>query len=201
MDMEELKWVSEVINLDEKQNGGVLNLIEAPCGSGKTHCAIEKICGLASRPERAIYLIDTITGRESIAKNKRVTVYNNEWRDWLKDNMIVFQDGKIVVMTYAKFGSLARTMRDNVDFWNRIEIVVCDELQNIFKFIGMDWSQTRKENPTDTEKEIGRKMEETKYHALALERIRELCYLESCFVFAACTARHKGRWYMESPKY
>ena len=55
------KFLSDVLDttLFEK---GFFNVVFAPCGSGKTTAAIEKIAPLASSPKRAIYLIDTRLG-------------------------------------------------------------------------------------------------------------------------------------------
>ena len=82
------------------------NLIIAPCGSGKTTAAINKIAALASSPRKALFLIDTQNGNLRLAQNEALTkpyVFFEEtagcditWGELPPD--------KTVVSTYAQFG-------------------------------------------------------------------------------------------------
>lgn len=59
-----------------------------------------------------LYLVDTVNGKEQLLKQTEKTrYYSDDWRivyhqglSWFGD---VFEEDKIVVMTYAKFGMLA----------------------------------------------------------------------------------------------
>lgn len=112
-----------------------MNVIWAPCGSGKTTAAIKKILPLASAPRRAIYLIDTRLGNDRLAyqnKDKLVkpspfyahTIAHSDL-SWGEDM------DKVCVTTYAQFGSWCRQYPS---FEERFEHILCDEPQNLVNF-------------------------------------------------------------------
>ena len=70
--MKGTKYLSDVLDtsLFEK---GVMNVVEAPCGSGKTTCAINRIAALASSPKKALFLIDTTNGFQRLAQEEKLT--------------------------------------------------------------------------------------------------------------------------------
>ena len=55
------KYLSDVLDTNQFQRGKI-NLIEAPCGCGKTTCAKGKIADLATSRNKVLYLIDTTNG-------------------------------------------------------------------------------------------------------------------------------------------
>ena len=66
------KFLSEVLDTSHFEKG-YFNVIYAPCGSGKTTAAIEKIAPLASAPRKAIYLIDTRLGKDRLSREEKLT--------------------------------------------------------------------------------------------------------------------------------
>lgn len=116
---------------------GVFNVIDAPCGSGKTTAAIDKICVLSSIPCRALYLIDTTIGKDRLIKEgKLIGKYDYfelrdpvQWADWGED---ADKKHKTVITTYAQFGVWAYYQGSK--FTNRFEVIVCDEAHNLINF-------------------------------------------------------------------
>jgi hypothetical protein len=109
------------------------NLIIAPCGSGKTTAAINKIAALASSPRKALFLIDTQNGNLRLAQNEALTLPYAFFEE-TAGRAITWGElppEKIVVTTYAQFGVW---VRENPDFAARFEVIICDEAHNIVVF-------------------------------------------------------------------
>lgn len=115
-----------------------LNIIEAPCGCGKTTAAINVISKLASSPKKALYLIDTRNGFERLAKNERLNrPYCFYEYDIKYASFPAEEEGdptKIVVTTYAQFGVWVSHTPDFADYF---ELIICDELHNLPAFAAM----------------------------------------------------------------
>ena len=110
-----------------------LNIIVAPCGSGKTTAAINKIAALASSPRKALFLIDTQNGNLRLAENEALTLpyvffAETAGRDIAWGEL---PPAKIVATTYAQFGVW---VRDDPAFAARFEVIICDEAHNIVIF-------------------------------------------------------------------
>lgn len=125
-------YLSNVIDTNEFRRG-YFNSIVAPCGSGKSSAAINKIAPIASIPSKALYLIDTTNGCRRIANEKNMALPCLFYGDDVANGGFdcEFDKSKVVVATYAKFGvwcSLYRNFADN------FEVIVCDEAHNIVQF-------------------------------------------------------------------
>ena len=128
-------FLSNVLDTNRFQKG-VFNLIDAPCGSGKTTAAIEKIAPLASSFDRAIYLIDTKLGKDRLALNKKLTTPYKEYADDVSKHFFALEnEGKICVTTYAQFGYWC--FRFGMEFPDYFEYIICDEPQNLVAFSEM----------------------------------------------------------------
>ena len=68
MEKEKDVFLSDVLDTSYFQKE-VMNVINAPCGCGKTTAVIDMILPLASVPRKAIYLIDTKLGNERLAQH------------------------------------------------------------------------------------------------------------------------------------
>ena len=114
---------------------GSLNVIVAPCGSGKTKAAIDTITPLASSPYKALYLIDTISGCQRVANDESRKLSNPcvfYDTDIVKGGFdFEFDKSKVVVTTYAKFGVWCSLYPD---FCDHFEVIVCDEVHNLVQF-------------------------------------------------------------------
>lgn len=126
------KYLSDVLDMNQFEKGK-MNVIYAPCGCGKTTCAINRIATLASSPKKAIYLIDTRLGKERLSREPKLApacVFTEETDD---KNSLVYSPtpNKITVMTYALFGICCSQIPN---FATQFEIIICDEPQNLVLF-------------------------------------------------------------------
>lgn len=132
------EYLSQIIDFDEIGGYGYLNLIVAPCGSGKTTLAFEHLATQYGNPSRALYLIDTVAGQDQLLENSHFRIYDKDWRKNLADTPLK-DDGKIVVMTYARFGTLCKYFPN----WHiGLDVIICDEIHKLFE---MDlWNRAAK---------------------------------------------------------
>ena len=137
-----VKFLSDVLDtsLFEK---GFFNVIWAPCGSGKTTAAINKIAPLASAPRKAIYLIDTRIGKERLSLLPKLVTPYYDYADSIYDpHCGFFEDmDKVGVTTYAQFGYWCSI---HPSFAERYELIICDEPHNLVLF-----SEIGTEHPED----------------------------------------------------
>ncbi len=118
---------------------GQLNMIKAPVGSGKTTWALRHLAKNMESPLNMVYLIDTQNGRDQIVSaNSNITAHFSEvWLDKVVNGWEMFsedpQEDKIVVMTYAKFGAIAKKYPEFA--FGTFEYIVCDEIHNLPKFM------------------------------------------------------------------
>lgn len=158
-------YLSDVLDTSHFEKG-YFNVIEAPCGSGKTEAAINKIAPLASKLDKAIYLIDTKLGKDRLGMDSRLTTPYVGYADDV-DYAHLFgleTDGKLCVTTYAQFGFWC--YRFGRDFTDHYEYIICDEPQNLINF-----SEIGKKKPTDIPT-----------HRIAREAIDRACWIEKSIV-------------------
>lgn len=126
------KYLSELVTLDMLVKDR-LNIIRAPTGSGKTYFALTAIPAVLDNANHAVvYLIDTINGKEQILQNYNAVSYSKAWKNAVSEDGLWFvNDDQIVIMTYAKFGTILET---NPDFHTHFEYIICDELPSLIKF-------------------------------------------------------------------
>lgn len=130
------EYLSNIIDINDIKKGG-LNLIYAPCGSGKTTFAKTKLKELSTGifRDEILYLIDGAVGKEQLLQSDGAICEENfytlepEWR------LPGFK-----IMTYAGY-ALLNQKAPNYDAWNKNSIIVCDELQN-----EISWSKWQQEN-------------------------------------------------------
>ena len=106
-----------------------------------------------------LYLIDTTNGKEQILEHHSTQHFTKDWLYLVTHNMVDFEDAKVVVMTYAKFGTLVEFYKSRFqkDFGDTFEFILCDEIHNLPRFSAFLHS------PRDTN-----------YHRIAKERIEEI---------------------------
>ena len=136
------EYLSNIIDVGELKEG-VLNLIVAPCGSGKTYFAKNELRELNKyyRDELVqppmLYLIDTAIGKEQLLHSKEARPEINFWTEkpyWVLPD--------ITVMTYAGYATL-HEKAPKYDTWHNIKsVIICDELHN-----AVNWSKwTNRDN-------------------------------------------------------
>ena len=128
------KYLSDYI--DEKVFiPGKVNLIETPCGSGKSTWALNYCSSLVKEGKKVVYLIDTANGRDQFLREENTMRYTREWLEEIEGDIVYFSseksNGQFVVMTYAHFGYLSNEHRD---FGFAFEAIICDELHNLFRY-------------------------------------------------------------------
>ena len=126
------KYLSDVLDTSYFEKG-FLNVIYAPCGCGKTTAAIHKIAPLASKPRKAIYLIDTRLGKERLANEDRLAFPFFAYPVCISDphNGFYEDDDKVCVTTYAQFGYWCAQYPNYAENY---EYIICDEPQNLVNF-------------------------------------------------------------------
>ena len=103
--MQGRKWLAEAVHADEIEKG-VLNIVCAPVGSGKTTWALDVLSNTVSSKYKMLYLIDTKNGKEQLLKHPATEYCSKSWADTVSKPFSHFGESKVVVMTYAKFGDL-----------------------------------------------------------------------------------------------
>ena len=162
------KYLTDAINLDEIEIG-CLNLISSNCGSGKTTFALNKLTELASSLDKVLYLIDSCGGRDQILKNENTKNYDKYVDRIVKGELINFEVGKIVVMTYQKFGCI---LKYNPDFTDSFELVICDELHRLPEIVNWDIGKIKKQHPLLSKKEINFLISKSSAAYLAMDAIQ-----------------------------
>ena len=126
-----MKYLSDVLDVSLFEKG-VMNVIEAPCGCGKTTCAINHIAPLASSPRKALYLIDTKNGCQRLSQEEKLTTPYQYYADDVAGNYFSSEiPDKVVVATYARFGVW---VGQYPNFADHFEIIICDEAHNMVQF-------------------------------------------------------------------
>ncbi len=154
--MKGTKFLSELISETDFQPGA-LNLLVAPCGSGKTTLFLNKIAGALPDKHKMLYLIDTSIGNNYLIHQHRAVAkyYDDNWFASVSTpGVFTFEDRKVVIITYAKFGWLAR---QNPNFGHHFDYIICDEFHNCFNF-----------------SHIPEKEKRPNYHKPAVEQLRRI---------------------------
>ena len=130
--MEGEAFLSDLLNVEQFEPG-VLNVVCAPCGCGKTTCAINRIAPLASSPRKALYLIDTRNGCERLSQEEKLTTPYMWYPETIARNGFNAEaiEDKVVVATYARFGMWVSQFPN---FADNFEIIICDEAHNLVQF-------------------------------------------------------------------
>lgn len=121
------EYLSEIVSEDDIKEGA-LNLIYAPCGSGKTTYALNDLSlySFANYGNVPLYLIDTVNGKEQLLRSGRTAI--DPWTEqeyW-------YIPGIMKVMTYAGYASMAQNAPDKDPAADTL--VICDELHNAIKW-------------------------------------------------------------------
>lgn len=139
------KYLSDVIDTTQFQRGKI-NLIEAPCGCGKTTCAKGKIADLATSRNKVLYLIDTTNGCNVLANSENTrkllpfdvgegSNYNTPTRfpyEAIYPSFNQKPTNDMWVSTYANLGLLVREYGPALI--ERFEIIIADEAHNMLQF-------------------------------------------------------------------
>ena len=130
--MKGTKYLSELVDFDQL-SVNVVNIIMAPTGCGKTYFALKSIPEHCSDPlHQALYLIDTINGKEQILSNYNALPATRYWIDSVGEGCAwETRDERVVIMTYALLGCILQT---RPDFCKEFKYIICDELHSLMRF-------------------------------------------------------------------
>lgn len=168
--MKEGKFLSQTIEYNEIIRGR-LNMVVAETGQGKTTMATQELpqkLGITNKT-RILYLIDTNMGRDMLARKDIVqTTFPPE-------------EDKIIVMTYAKFGTLLKTY----DIWSSMfDLIVADEFHNLYKYTRIDMARMMKTNPDFSPETLSMMLSRESANYKAMEAIKRWSESQSLYVVA-----------------
>lgn len=147
--------LNDAMNLYEKQfEYGILNLINAPTGCGKTTFIMNEFLtntnkyikgttkgkyNYCNKLSKVLYICDTTMLKDSVlSENNNITeVFGKgsiiEAKDFNNSKKVISEDnGTIKVMTYATLGWCIKNCKDSI--LNNFDIIIADEIQNLFKY-------------------------------------------------------------------
>ncbi|MDK0795184.1 DEAD/DEAH box helicase family protein [Clostridium perfringens] len=118
-----------------------MNLIVAPAGSGKTYWIFNTLVKDYDL-SKVIYLCDTSNLKEAVAKDK-------EYMDkcHIVDERFEGFGSKVTIMTYSKFGHM---LIKNKNVFDGVQLIICDEAHNLFKYRNRFDSKKQKNGEVDT---------------------------------------------------
>lgn len=122
--MENVLFLSDVLDTKPFRKGA-MNIVVAPCGSGKTTAAINRIASLASNSKKALYLIDTRNGCARLSREPKLTLPTLWYDEEIGKKFLIEAppDDKVVVTTYAQFGIWCQGHQNFTDNFEVIEPV------------------------------------------------------------------------------
>lgn len=122
---------------------GTYNIIDCGTRTGKTYWAVNNLQEFTrdGQLNRVLYLVDTNALKDQIL---------NEYSDSCSDADILWENpsswgesvNKIGIMCYQSLGS--RSLRDDTDFLNEIDVICWDECDSIFDFATAAFTKARK---------------------------------------------------------
>lgn len=159
---------------------GKLNLITAPCGSGKTTAAFTSIPEyLNVEPRKSLILTNTIANAEEFIQDEKAYYYDYTGKEW--DATFYPLHDKPTVITYALFGAKVKKGELDPSYY---DYIVCDELHVLNKYIGMARGRLKKQYPQAAPWEINDMLQITCFTYIALETITQLIKAGETWMFA-----------------
>lgn len=162
---------------------GMLNLIQADCGAGKTTAAFETIPNyLGINTAKALILINTVSGAEALVKDGRghyFEIYGPEWDVELGEQLATLN--KPTIMTYALFGAQLKKGTLHLEDY---DYIVCDEIHTLNRYIGIARGKLRKAYPQAAPWEINDMVQMTCFSYMAIEAIAHAIQSARTWVFA-----------------
>lgn len=129
-----------LISNNVKFKSGVINLINAPCGSGKTTFIFSDE-GIINnyrkftdskyniRPDQVLYVVDTSMLKDNILKKYKNITKQIETKDF---NKRLVDDG-VTVLTYAQLGTILCS-DEKIELINTYKLIIFDEFHNLFVY-------------------------------------------------------------------
>ena len=172
-------YLSDALNYTSFAKGQ-LNLIVAPCGSGKTTAAFTTIPNyLQIKPYRCLVLVSTVAAVDEFVNDKyayKFKANNNEY-----DDLVTPRTTKPIIMTYALFGAQYKKKGLRIEDYNYI---VCDELHSLNQSIAMSRAKLIASYPLADTWEINDMLQKTCFTYIAINTIIKAIQQKDTWVFA-----------------
>ena len=169
--MKDGKFLSQALEYCEIIRGR-LNMVVAATGQGKTTMATQELPQKLDIKDktRVLYLIDTNMGRDMLAR-----------KDIIQTAFPPKEEDKIIVMTYAKFGTLLKTY----DIWSSMfDLIVADEFHNLYKYTKIDMAKMIKANPDFSPETLSMMLSRESANYKAMEAIKRWSKSNALYVVA-----------------
>lgn len=112
-----------------------LNVLVAPCGSGKTKFAINHITSGKFPLGRILYVIDVNNNKDHFLTSypDLFVPYSPSWRRNLGDDWVNFcpEGDKVTIINYAQLGGI---LSHYPNFYTKLDLVILDEPHHFFKY-------------------------------------------------------------------
>ena len=169
--MKDGKFLSQALEYCEIIRGR-LNMVVAATGQGKTTMATQELPQKLNikNKTRILSLIDTNMGRDMLAR-----------KDIIQTTFPPKEEDKIIVMTYAKFGTLLKTY----DIWSSMfDLIVADEFHNLYKYTKIDMARMIKANPDFSPETLSMMLSRERANYKAMEAIKRWSKSNALYVVA-----------------
>lgn len=125
---------------------GIVNLIVAPCHSGKTTAANKILTESGAMSPRGLLLIDTTAGRDALLKHEMAQRTPAELAELFNvyTRAADAVGDRFITMTYYEFGCYARIYPKPLDSF---DVIICDEIHNLIKYLAIEDGQNRRNFP------------------------------------------------------
>ena len=209
----ESKFLSEVFSLEDFSRNGI-NILSQGTGAGKTTLALGLMDEIPNC--KALYLIDTTNGKESLLKDERIVVYSEQWRKFVDNTLIPVSElenkerqieiaklvkaekeieiifnhfqNKPVVMTYHQFGTILQSYSNFLEF---LDIIILDEAHNLIQYYNMEKGSRQKDilrtNPSATKEQISMHLRLTSPLYLTVSNLSKIAEMNSYAIAMTAT--------------
>lgn len=137
-----LPYLGEVIDIHQFKRGQV-NIVVAPCHSGKTTAAIKIFKEYKSLSPSGLFLIDTTAGRDSLLSHQPAQRTPYEMAEVLNPYSCapVANQDRFVTQSYYEFGI---RVRSSPEAYACTDLIICDEVHNLVRFLSIEKAQNER---------------------------------------------------------
>lgn len=148
-----LPYLGDVIDINQFKRGQV-NIVVAPCHSGKTTAAIKIFTEHRSLSPEGLFLIDTTAGRDSLLSHQPAQRTPYEIAELLNPFSFasIARQDRFITETYCEFGGRVWQAPESFD---HIGLIICDEIHNLIRYLKIEEANNQKEDPDGIFAELG----------------------------------------------
>lgn len=148
-----LPYLGDVIDIHQFKRGQV-NIIVAPCHSGKTTAAIKIFKEHKSLSPSGLFLIDTTAGRDSLLAHQPAQRTPYEMAEALNpySHAPDAKQHRFITQSYYEFGM---RIHASPEAYTNIDLIICDEVHNLVRFLNIEKAQNERLGIDDLLLELG----------------------------------------------